>query len=360
PAPAPADQAEISGITSNLASLSLDRVIDEKPSDLKQYGLNPARVEVSFKDGGSHALLIGNKTPTGTDLYAKLPDKPRVFLIPSYLDATFNKSPFDLRDKSVLKVEQDKVDHIDIATPDQTITLVKQGEDWKLTAPISARADFSAVEGVLSGVAAGQMKSIVSDTGADLKEYGLDAPALTVHLDAGSAQAGLAIGKTAGEGALYAKDLLRPMVFTIDSTVADSLKKSPGDFRVKDLFDARSFNTTHVEIVRGGTTMTFDKQNDAWKETAPAQKTVDAAKMDALVSALTNTRANSFVDKTTDTGLDSPELTATLKYDEGKQDRVLFAHHGSDVFAKRDGDPGAAKIDSSSFDAITKALDALK
>ncbi|HEY3884130.1 MAG TPA: DUF4340 domain-containing protein [Vicinamibacterales bacterium] len=360
PAPAPADQAEISGITANLASLSLDRVIDEKPSDLKQYGLNPARVEVSFKDGGSHALLIGNKTPTGTDLYAKLPDKPRVFLIPSYLDATFNKSPFDLRDKSVLKVEQDKVDHIDIATADQTITLVKQGEDWKLTTPFAARADFSAVEGVLSGVAAAQMKSIVSDTGADLKEYGLDAPALTVHLDAGSSQAGLAIGKTAGEGSLYAKDLSRPMVFTIDSTVADSLKKSPGDFRVKDLFDARSFNTTHVEIVRGGTTMTFDKQNDAWKETAPAQKTVDAAKMDALVSALTNTRANSFVDKTTDTGLDTPELTATLKYDEGKQDRVLFAHHGADVFAKRDGDPGAAKVDSSSFDAITKALDALK
>jgi hypothetical protein len=360
PVSAPADETELSGITSNLASLDVQRVIDDKATDLKQYGLSPARVEVSFKDGGQHALLIGQKTPTGTDLYAKLPDKPRVFLISSFLESTFNKTPFDLRDKTVLKIDREKIDHIDITTKDQTITLAKQGEDWQLTAPLTARADFSAVDGLLGSLGSAQMKSIVSPNGEDLKTYGLDAPDITVRIGTGSSQAGLAIGKSAGEGVLYARDLSRPIVFTVDSSLADGLKKSPGDLRVKDLFDARSFNTTHVEITRAGTMMVFDKQGDAWKETAPAAKAADATKMDALVSALTNTRANAFVDSTKDTGLDKPELTATLKYDQGKQDKVTFGKHGSDAFAQRGGDPGAAKIDASSLDAITKALDALK
>src|SRR6188508_448257 len=43
PSPAAADEAELSGITSNLASLEVQRLIDEQPADLKQYGLDPAR-----------------------------------------------------------------------------------------------------------------------------------------------------------------------------------------------------------------------------------------------------------------------------------------------------------------------------
>ena len=73
PAPVPADEAEISGITSNLASLEVQRVVDEQPTDLKQYGLDPARIEVTFKFAGKdQKLLIGQKTPTGTDVYAKV------------------------------------------------------------------------------------------------------------------------------------------------------------------------------------------------------------------------------------------------------------------------------------------------
>ena len=50
-------------------------------------------------------LLVGEKTPTGGDLYAKRPDEKRVFLISSFLDSIFNKTPFDLRDKAVLKFD---------------------------------------------------------------------------------------------------------------------------------------------------------------------------------------------------------------------------------------------------------------
>ena len=118
PSPVAADEAELSGITSNLASVDIQRVVDDQPTDLKQYGLEPPRIAVTFtQEGKERTLLLGQKTPTGSDLYAKVPDKPRVFLVSSFLETTFNKSSFDLRDKTILKIDREKVDRMELVTP---------------------------------------------------------------------------------------------------------------------------------------------------------------------------------------------------------------------------------------------------
>jgi hypothetical protein len=365
PVPAPADGAELLGITSNLASLEIQRVIDEQASDFKEYGLEPARMQVSFKLGGKEqTLLLGKKTPTGGDIYARVPDKPRVFLVSSYLEATFNKTAFDLRDKTILKVDRDKVERVEIDTAGKAMAFAKQGADWRITKPFEARADFGAIEGILGRINSTPMKAIVAADGGDakaMKEYGLDNPEATVRVVSGSAQAGLAIGKTAGEGAVYAKDLSRPMVFTVEAALADELKKPADDFRVKDLFDARAFNTTRVEVIRQGQTLAFEKDKEAWKQVTPAAKAADNAKVEALVTALSNTRATGFEPAIAATGLDTPELTVSLKFEEGqKQEKVTFARKGTGVFARRDGDAAAARIDAATLDAIIKAVDALK
>ena len=363
PAPVGADGAELSGITSNLASLEVQRVVDDQPTDVKQYGLDPARIEVSFKqDGRERTLLLGQKTPTGTDIYAKVPDKPRVFLVSSYLESTFNKSSFDLRDKTILKIDRDKVDRMEIETPDHTLKVAKQGADWRMTSPVDARADFGVVEGIIGRLNTTPMKSVTAVDAPNLAEYGLDKPAATVRVTSGSAQAGLAIGKTAGDGVVYAKDLSRPLIFTVESALFDELKKPAGDFRVKDLFDSRSFNTTRLEIVRGGQTIAIEKVKgqDGWKQVTPAAKPADAAKVEALLTALTSARATSFVDSTAGTGLESPELSVSIAYEDGlKHEKVAFGRKGADVYARREGD-AAAKIDVTALDGIVKALDALK
>lgn len=363
PAAVGADGAELSGITSNLASLEVQRVVDDQPTDVKQYGLDPARIEVSFKqDGRERTLLLGQKTPTGTDIYAKVPDKPRVFLVSSYLESTFNKSSFDLRDKTILKIDRDKVERMEIETPDHTLKVAKQGADWRMTSPVDARADFGAVEGIIGRLNTTPMKSVTAVDAPNLAEYGLDKPAATVRVTSGSAQAGLAIGKSAGDGVVYAKDLSRPLIFTVESALFDELKKPAGDFRVKDLFDSRSFNTTRLEIVRGGQTIAIEKVKgqDGWKQVTPAAKPADAAKVEALLTALTSARATSFVDSIAGTGLESPELTVSIAYEDGlKHEKVAFGRKGADVYARREGD-AAAKIDATALDGIVKALDALK
>src|SRR5262245_14377970 len=296
PLTAASDQSAVSGITSNLSSAEIQRVIDENASDLKEFGLDSPRVEIAFKaNGQQHRLQLGQKTPAGSDVYAKLPDSKRVFLIPSFLDSTFNRSTFDLRDKSVLKVDREKVDSLEVAAKDRTMRFEKKNGEWQIAQPAAGRAEFAAVDGLVSRVSSVQMKSIVPDA-SDLKKYGLDKPVATVRLGSGSSQASLAVGSAAESGSVYARDLSRPAVFTIESSLADDLKKDASEYRQKDLFDARSFNTTRLEIVHNNQTTVFEKakvkgkdgkDEEKWKQTAPAAKDVDASKVEALIAAAT-------------------------------------------------------------------------
>ena len=197
---------------------------------MKQYGLDPARVEVTFKAGGQERrLLIGRKTPPGTDLYAKLGDSPRVFLISSYLDSTFNRSTFDLRDKAVLAVDRDSIEAVTITAGDRSLRFNKAGNEWRIAAPIQARADTTAIDGLVNRLNTLQMKSVAAPEAKCLTEYGLDKPAATVQLGSGSSQATLLIGKSAGEGVVYARDASKPMVVTVDAGLLEDLKKEPGD-----------------------------------------------------------------------------------------------------------------------------------
>ena len=370
PVQAAADAAETSGLATNIANLEIQRVIEEEASDLAQFGLESPRMTVAFKAGGEERqLLLGSKTPPGSDMYARLGDSRRVFLVPSYLESTFNRSPFELRDKTALKVEADKVDTIEIVRPKGTIQLVKADGEWRIAQPMAAPADFNAVTTLLGRLTAAQMKSI--EPPGELKQYGLDRPAVIVRAGSGSARATLLVGKAAADPAsVYAKDEARPEVFTIDATLVEDFTRDAAEYRQKDLFEARVFNTTRVEATRAGVTTAWEKtrvkgadgkEEEKWRRVAPDSADVEGAKVDALISAASSARAEGFVADTAKTGLASPELTLVLKFDDGKrEDRVVFARQGDAVYAQRAGTPGAATIDAASLDAILKALDDLK
>ncbi len=371
PITAKPDSSEVSGITTNLASLDIQRVIDDNPSDVAQYQLDKPRLVVTFKaDGKPHTLKIGRKTPPGSDLYARVDDQTRVVLIPSFVETTFNRTTFDLRDKAVLAVNRDEVGSLAVTTPSGSMRFEKGGGAWKMIEPVAARADFSGVEGLVSRLTTLQMKSIASDNASDLAKYGLDKPAATVTLGSGSSKATLAVGSASGEGAVYARDESKPLVVTIDASLLDELKKPAADYRQKDLFDARAFNATKVDVTYQGVTTSFQKSTakgsdgqdtTAWKQVAPAAKDADRTKVEDLISAATQARALGFADSAPKGALDPPELTVTITSDEGKrQEKVSFGRSGTQAFAAKNGEPGVVTLDAATLNSIENALGEIK
>jgi hypothetical protein len=383
-----ADETEVSGIASNLATAEVQRVIDEKPKDLAAYGLAKPKVTVVFSAAGDktpHTLLIGDKNPTASDLYAKRPESPRVFLVSGYLEGTFDRSTFQLRDKALLAFDREKVDHIDVTAGKVTVTVARQADVWSVTAPWTARADFGVIESVLSRLAGAQMKAIAWDPAApasaspsagasaasgakpgaphSFKEFGLDPAERRLVLAAGSSRAELVLGKATPEGDVYARDASRPIVFTIEKTLADDLSRPPADFRSKDLFGFRAFTGTRLEIARAGKTVVFERKKgpekdavEKWAAVSPA-KAVDEAKIEDLVTKVSNLRAESFVDALPAGATE--QLRIQTAFDQGHKRETVVVHQAGGVsYAVRDGDAGAAKLIAPAITELVAALDA--
>jgi hypothetical protein len=364
PESADADQSELSSITSSLATLELQRVVDEKGADVKAYGLEPPRFEVEFRAKGDkepRRIQFGERTPTGGDLYARVPGQPRVFLVSSFLDSTFNKDTFALRDKTVIKIDRDKVDRLEIVADKRSVTLAKNGMEWRIVAPMMARADFAAVEGTLERLSSAQMQAIVSPDAADAKKHKLDPPVATVTAAAGSSRATLLFGATEN-AMIYAKDSARPMLFTVAPTLYTDIVREIGEFRRKDLFDSRSFTATHVEFTRGAETVVLNKTrnsdgSEAWKN--GSGKIIHAMKVEELLSKVSSLRAESF-DTNANAALRTPALVVTVQFDDKKMEKVTFARAGSDIVASRSDEPGTARVLTASFDEVFKGIDEMK
>lgn len=367
------DVTQVVSLSSSLANLEVQRVVagPEDAPDLAAFGLTAPTIEVGFGTGNGTEtrLLIGERSPAGNDLYATVAGSNRVFLVSGFLDTTFDQTTFDLRDKSILDITRDQVDSLEIEGPDLSVRLRKADGEWSLVNPIEARADLGVTDGLVGRLANGRMAAIEeesADAGA-LEPYGLDAPRLTVTVGLGSSAATLLLGGTAADGTVYARDRARELVFTVDASLADELEQGVGEYRRKNLFAFRPFNATALEIEQDGGRWTFaleeaeGEDDDAWRRTAPGAGDVERADMDDLLAKLSNLRAESFEPTRDGTGLDAPIATVTVTFDDdADQERVIVGRTGDDVFAVSGDEPGAAKLNTRSWDDAVEALDPLR
>ena len=374
PIQARADETTVSSIARSLASLEVRRVVEEEASDLTPYGLSEPSAEVAFAVDDTpdlRRLLIGDTTPTGADRYAKLGDSGRVFLVNAALESTFNRDTFALRDKAILEFDRDAIDRFATVAAGQTVRLAKADNDWRLTEPFEARADFSSVEGLVGQLNTGQMRAIEAEDTDELEPYGLADPRLTVTIGAGSAETTMLVGDETPAATVYARDSARRLVFTIDASLATDLDKNADDYRHKDLFRFRPFNATRLVVERGNSRLVFEKTDapqdsetaeDVWRRVEPRSADVDRSAMDDLLAQLSNLRAESFI--ASRDGLSEPPF-ATLNVgfgegDDAEVDRVVVWRSGEETHAVHGDEPGAALIDTRAFDEAMEALETVQ
>jgi hypothetical protein len=374
PAALDVDTPAASAVVSTLETIEAQRTVDENPASVKEFGLDPPRYYLIFRAAGettTRRLNVGSKTPTGADMYARVEGQPRLVLVSSFLEDMLNRTTFQLRDKSLLKFPTTTVDSIRLeAGGAPTLSFAKKGADWRLTAPIDAKADFGSAEGLVGRVSQGQMSAIVMDAPAsgaapgpaELKKFGLDKPQLSITFGAGSTRATLTIGGKKDDASLYARDLSRPIVFAVESKLVEDLKRKVDDVRAKDVFEFRSFTALGLDVTRAGTTYTFGKEKPAtpdqstatevWKQIKPAAKDVDQTTFTDLLTTTSNLRAEKFADKPFASG---DEIVVVARFGDQaapKEERVTLRKSGTTVHAIRAGDPGAAVVPTADFDKV--------
>jgi hypothetical protein len=230
PKPYPADQEAVAGVLSTLSGLNADRVVDEKTSDRKQYGLDPAQVEldVSGKDG-TRQLLLGDDTPAGGDVYAALATDPRVFTIASYNKSSLAKTLNDLRDKSLLTLSADKVSRVELLKKGEDLELDRTKDGWQILKPSASRADSSAVNALVSTLTNARMDlSTTTDAAAAFARAN---PLATAKVTGDAGVQTLEVRKNKDD--YFAKSSIVDGIYKVDSSLGQALDKKIEDFRQK-------------------------------------------------------------------------------------------------------------------------------
>ncbi|MGC2403517.1 MAG: DUF4340 domain-containing protein [Acidobacteriaceae bacterium] len=230
PKPYPADQDAVTAMLASLSVLNGDRVVEEKAADRKQYGLDAPAVELDItqKGKGTRRLLIGDDTPAGGDAYAALASEPKVFAVASYNKSSLNKGLNDLRDKTLISLNPDKVSRVALLQKGRTIEFDRTKDGWQILKPSSAAADSDAVNELVRTVSGAKMDLAASDAPA---QFAHGTPVATAKLtgDAGTQTLDVRKNKTD----FYAKSSLVDGTYKVDSSVGQALDKKFADFEQK-------------------------------------------------------------------------------------------------------------------------------
>ncbi len=189
PFAAPADTTAVESMFTSLEKLEADELVADQVKDFAQYGLDaPSRSVVAVVEGAQAPLAVdfGSKAPDGSSVYARKPGEAKVYLVPSWVEGSFDKKPFDLRDRDLLHVKRDDVRSLEVTGPEGGYALARsEAGEWAFTKPLQTRAGRWAVDGLLGTIEGLRMESVAGESVSDAKEvarYGFAKPTRTVTL----------------------------------------------------------------------------------------------------------------------------------------------------------------------------------
>ena len=357
-----ADDTSIDLLVSSLASLNAERVVSENVAEWGPYELEAPALSVSYEiEGGGGGVQFGRDTPTGSGVFARLDGDPRLFTVYTYNKTSFEKSVFDLRDKRLLRLDEDSISGIAVETKSRTIGFAKEDGDWRIVQPFEARADGFTAGDLSRAIRTAEMTEVLAED-AEGGTYSFGQPRATVSVTDASGTHELVVAQ---EGDTYfARSSAQAGVYGVSSTLAESLGKELADFRNKKLFDFGYADPARVEVRAGEKAVAIVHSEGKWSLESDDGRELEGEQVQTLLDRLRNLTATDFPsDSAADQagyGLDAPAIEAAVT-PEGEDPatekvRVSSADQAA-VYAAREGEPSTYKVEQAAVQNIVRSVD---
>lgn len=262
-----------------------------------------------------------------------------------------------------------QINTVDITRSGVTSTIKKEGDSYRVTAPVAYAADPGNAKALFEGLGKLDVSDLVTEQPAKQTEFQVDDKDgihVVVKHDA-QVLADLIVGKSVGAGTMVrlpgkneiwqANGINR---YLVDKPAADWRDKSISTFTVGD---AEKLNVTAKDGAKVALKKTGTKEGseDKWQVVDSSVKIdkLDNATANGVVSSLSSWKANDFADgvKLADAGLEPPALTITVGLKDGKSITVLIGgKKGEDeVYAKKSDAPQVFLVKKYNVERIAKA-----
>ena len=222
PVRAAADQAVVDSLIDRVATLRRTAAVPSDPSGASRYGLAKphSTVALALKDGKTASLALGDENSFDGTIFATT-GASDVALVPGDVKWTIERTTFELRDKSVLHLDQEAVKTLRIRRPPLEFEVRRETAPGRLSSYLWALAGLRA-------------KAFVDETGKQEADLGLGHPALVLTLlgkDGG--QLGRLAASAPRGGVRYVQASGEPRIAEIDASALDALPKTPAEAEEK-------------------------------------------------------------------------------------------------------------------------------
>ncbi len=401
----PTRQPEVEALVKELGALAprFAPVPVEEASDLQVYGLKPPSVTaIVTADDKRYRLQFGTEPGDNNRVarptYLRIADtmndawqdKPEVVRLRPGLAADLGRPAEFYQQRRLFPSERvakaddakEKVDQLTatgVTAKDgmETMTLAKDADGWRLTEPVTDRADPEALQKLLRAVPDLWAERFVDAPKGGLKEVGLEKPerTLTVVRPGGEAMT-LEIGSAVPrakkdappeipfpgmpprpkpETFRYAKLQDNGQIFTVKDAPLKDIFVSLGSLRDPKLASFKPDDAVRLEMTQGDKEIVLVKKEGRWHLEKPLATDADGAKVTELLTGLAKLEAkgDDVIDKgdAKEYGLETPPATLTLSLEEPIKDKketkartikYLFgakAKDGGKVYVRVDGWP---------------------
>ncbi len=345
PLATPAEQSTVDALVRQVGTLKRQRLVGEKqsngsvtpPAELWMFGLEPPRLTVTLveRTGATHQLLVGKRNSFDGAIYVKRGDRAEIALVDGGFDYQVNKDLYQLRDKRLVTFAEEAVQRLQVTHGSESYALVRDGEQFRLNAPVSAPADAAQVSGLLSALVNVRAKAFVSEAvdAAQLGPHGLRPPAATLQVELGDGQRLTAwfgqvkIGATVSYFATLGEG--RPLLELSSDWLIKKLLVDVTALRDRRVLLVERERVAGLRVRRGDRQLELrksrdeEKERDVWQVTAPTPGAADAATVTGLLYRLATLKAERIVveqasaAQLTDHHLDQPEVAVELLDEAG-------------------------------------------
>ncbi len=231
----------------------------------------------------------------------------------------------------------EEITRVELAVPGAKPVVLERGDAvWMIRAPLEARADTNAVDGLVRALVGARVKRVLETGptpaagGKDAPEadarFGLDKPAAVVTLTAAgtSTPSTLAVGDATpiGDNAYVRRGESGPVLVTA-GTLRPAVQRTLDELRDHNLLGLDDADVVSVVLTREGTTVRVARDGDTWMIREPFAAKADPPAMTSLLSSLRSLRVEQFMDDADAaaeaTGLVPPRASITVELADGSR-----------------------------------------
>lgn len=356
PVALPADADTINEFLEKLAGAQIKEFAAEAPPSVQPYGLDrPTKVTIHTgrdKERSQKTLQLGRVDTEKKGVYAMRPGEASVFLIPEDVWTAMPKTVAAVRNRVVVDFDREKLTRVDIASEKGPVTLARDNDRWRITAPEALPADQVQIGSLLSRLRNIRSQGFVAEDASGIQKY-LAKPAARITLTTAEGSQVVLLApstdKRGGQPSAYAAIAGRGPVALVDAKILNEVTRGAGDLRDRTLVvGLEPREIARVRITGNGQTVVLERKGDSdWRLVEPTKGAAKGTKVDDLLFSLRALKWQEIVGPAGDAGkygLDAPTYEvvlfrkdggelATLQVGRKDAERVFLRTKGSAVYA---------------------------